>query len=186
MVKKVKDPDKKKKGEKKEEKESKPKPKIIPKREERARSLIRISGTDLDGEKKLVIGLTKIKGVNHTLGLAICRVTKIDPNKKLKDLADKEITSIEGVIKDPIGAGIPVRMVNRRRDIETGKDMHISSQDVKVSERFDIKRLIDKRSYKGVRHMLGLPVRGQRTKSSFRKGKTMGVVRRKDAKKGRT
>jgi len=57
--------------------------------------------------------------------------------------------------------------------------MHMSGVDMKVSEKFDIKAMIDKKSYKGVRHMLGLPVRGQRTKSSFRKGKTVGVVRKK-------
>ena len=57
--------------------------------------------------------------------------------------------------------------------------MHLSGTVVKVSEKFDIKAMIDKKSYKGVRHMLGLPARGQRTKSSFRKGKTVGVVRKK-------
>ena len=62
---------------------------------------------------------------------------------------------------------------------QCGKDAHLSGTDVKVAEKFDIKAMIDKKSYRGVRHMLGLPVRGQRTKSSFRKGKTVGVVRKK-------
>ena len=56
--------------------------------------------------------------------------------------------------------------------------MHVSSHDVDVTRKFDVQRMIDKKTYKGVRHMLGLPVRGQRTRSSFRRGRTVGVIRK--------
>jgi small subunit ribosomal protein S13 len=62
--------------------------------------------------------------------------------------------------------------------VESGIDMHMSGSDVDVTRKFDVQRMVDKKTYKGVRHMLGLPVRGQRTKSSFRKGRTVGVVRK--------
>jgi len=68
--------------------------------------------------------------------------------------------------------------VNRRKDLESGTDIHLSGQDVDIGRRFDIQRLVDAKTYKGVRHMLGLPVRGQRTRSSFRKGRVVGVVRK--------
>ena len=70
-------------------------------------------------------------------------------------------------------------MVNRRKDIETGEDRHLVGVDLKFMQEQDIKRMIKIKSYKGVRHMFGLPVRGQRTRSSFRGGRTVGVIRKK-------
>lgn len=144
----------------------------------RMRVVIRVLGTDLDGEKGVKTAILKIKGVNHTFANAICKAAKIDPSKKLGSFAESEIKELEKAISNPIEYGIPIWIVNRRKDVETGKDMHVSSSGVIVSKKFDVQRMIDKKIYKGVRHMLGLPVRGQRTRSSFRKGKTVGVVRK--------
>ncbi len=143
-----------------------------------ARMLIRVLGTDLDGEKNVIQAILKIKGVGHSFAKAICVAAKIDPRKKLGSFAESEIAELENALKDPEKIGVPKWMLNRRRDIETGKDMHMTSSDVDVTRKFDVQRMINKRSYKGVRHMLGLPVRGQRTRSSFRHGKTVGVVRK--------
>jgi small subunit ribosomal protein S13 len=143
-----------------------------------ARIIVRVLGTDVDGEKGVAQAILKIKGVGHSFANAICKVAKIDPVKKIGSFTESEIHELEEVIKDPIKHGVPVWVVNRRRDIETGADMHVSSSDVIVTKKFDVQRMIDKRSYKGTRHMLGLPVRGQRTRSSFRKGRTVGVVRK--------
>jgi len=65
------------------------------------------------------------------------------------------------------------------RDLETGEDLHLVGPDLKFTREQDVKMMIKIKSYRGVRHMFGLPVRGQRTKSSFRKGRTVGVVRKK-------
>ena len=161
-----------------------PKPKVKPKATHRRddhkgmRVIIRILGTDVDGEKAVRTAITRVKGVGHTFANAICKAAKIDPKKKVGSFTESEIARLEEVIKDPIKAGVPVWLVNRRRDLEDGADKHMASADVIVSKKFDIKRLIDKKTYKGVRHMLGLPVRGQRTRSSFRRGKTVGVIRK--------
>jgi small subunit ribosomal protein S13 len=170
----VKDPEKKKKKERVEEKKQKEKPK-----DKGLRVVVRLVNTDLDGEKKVFYALRKIKGVSYSMAKAICNVAGIDPNEKLGALDENALEKLKDVIKDPAKHGVPVWILNRRKDRESGSDMHVSGVDVKVSEKFDIKDMIDKKSYKGVRHMLGLPVRGQRTKSSFRKGKTVGVVRKK-------
>ena len=72
-------------------------------------------------------------------------------------------------------------MMNRRKDLETGQDMHIITTDWDLTIDNDIKKMKKIRSYKGVRHMIGQPVRGQRTKSNFRKNKgklSLGVVRK--------
>jgi len=143
-----------------------------------ARVLIRVLGTDLDGEKTVKHAILKIKGVGHSFANAFCAAAKIDPEKKLGSFTESEISKLEEMLKDPEKLGVPKWILNRRRDIETGKDMHMTSSDVDVSEKFDVQRMIDKKTYKGVRHMLGLPVRGQRTRSSFRHGKTVGVIRK--------
>ncbi len=72
-------------------------------------------------------------------------------------------------------------MLNRRKDVETGEDKHIVTTDINFVNDNDIKVMKMIRCYKGIRHSMGLPVRGQKTRSNFRKnkGKVMGVKRSK-------
>lgn len=162
----------------KEDKKAKTEGRPVRKDEKRLRVLVRVLGTDIDGEKSVKHAILKIKGVGHTFANAICKAAKVDPNKKLGSFTEGEIAELEKVIRDPIKFGVPAWMVNRKKDIETGADTHITSSDVDVTRKFDIQRMIDKKTYKGVRHMLGLPVRGQRTRSSFRRGRAVGVIRK--------
>lgn len=153
-----------------------------PKKPERAkfdlREIVRVSGTDLDGSKSLIHAIRGIKGISYAMSKAICAASGFDPKIKLGSLKENEIEKIVQVIKDPLAFGLPIWMINRRKDIETGKDLHLSGQDLDVVRKFDVQRMIDSKSYRGVRHMYGLPVRGQRTRSHFRKGRTVGVVRK--------
>ena len=139
--------------------------------------LIRIANTDLKGDKAVVYALKNIKGVGVNLAHAVCYVAKIDPVKKVGDLVDSDVKKIDEAIKDPTKNGIPSWMLNRRNDYETGEDIHIVTNDLLFIKDNDIKRLRRIKCYKGVRHSFRLPVRGQRTRSNFRKnkGKVMGV-----------
>ena len=171
----------KEKEEKKEKVEEKKveKPKEIPKKKEvELKEIVRVIGADLDGSKPLRRALIKIKGINYSFCKAVCNVSGFDPNARLGSLAETDIKKIEEIIKNPLKFGVPIWMVNRRKDVDTGKDLHLSSSDIDVAKRFDVQKLIDIKSYRGVRHMLGLPTRGQRTRSSFRKGRSVGVVRK--------
>ena len=147
------------------------------------RGIVRILGSDMKGERNLYVSLQGIKGVGPSLANAICRIGNFNRNKKVGTLTDQEIKKIEQILTDPIKAGVPEWMFNRKKDPETGKNIHIAGPDLKFTEKQDIKAQIRIKSYRGVRHMFGLPVRGQRTKSSFRKGKTVGVVRKKQQPK---
>ena len=75
-------------------------------------------------------------------------------------------------------------MVNRRNDYDTGQNKHLLTGDLQFTVENDIKMMKKMKCYKGVRHILGQPVRGQRTRSNFRrnKGKVMGVRRSSGAK----
>ncbi|MEM5844374.1 MAG: 30S ribosomal protein S13 [Candidatus Aenigmatarchaeota archaeon] len=147
-------------------------------KEVKARKIVRVLNTDLDGEKPLMYALRGIKGVSFTFSKAVCEASGINPKIKLGSLGEEDIQKIEKIIKNPLSYGIPPYLLNRRKDRETGKDLHLSGADVEIYRKFDIQRMIDLKTYKGIRHMLGLPVRGQRTRSSFRKGRVVGVVRK--------
>jgi len=178
--KRVKDLDKPKEAEAKPVEEKKDEKKKRIHEETKRFSLVRMSGTDLDGDKPLSIAMLGIKGVSWSFANAVCIASGMDPKMKLKDVEEAgHVPKIEEIIKNPIRFGVPAFIVNRRRDIETGADMHMSGSDLDVSTRFDVQRHVDLKTYRGWRHMLGQPVRGQRTKAKFRqKGRVVGVLKK--------
>ncbi len=148
------------------------------------KQIVRLLRVDLDASKRVAHALLSIKGVSHNLARAVCRATGIDENKRMSELTEKELEKLEEAIQDPVKHGVPEFMVNRQKDYETGEYLHYTGADLDFRIREDINRLKKIKSYRGKRHEYGLPVRGQRTKSSFRKGPAVGVQRRKDAKRG--
>jgi len=140
-------------------------------------SIIRIMQTDIPGNKSTLVGLRYVKGVSWTISNAICNILKMDPKKKIADLDEKEIEILTEFLKNP---KLPKFLCNRNKDFETGEDVHLIGNDLDIKKEFDIRRLKKIRSYRGLRHALGLPTRGQSTRSHFRKkGKAVGVKTRK-------
>ena len=126
---------------------------------------MRISGITIPDTKRLEYGLRVIYGVGHSLALTILRDAKIAPSKKAKEITPEEENTIRREVEKYTIEG------DLRRDISS-----------------NVKRLKDIKAYRGVRHLRGLPVRGQRTKtnSRTRRGnirKTMGTGRRAVEKK---
>lgn len=167
-------------------KEKKEKPKVKRKLIEGVRGIVRVAEKDLFGEKKVRIALLRVKGVGKSLAGAVPNAAGIDPEVMVGSLTDEQLKKLENVIRDPVKYGIPNHMINRRFDPETGEDRHLASSKLALRNRFDIEFLRKIRSYRGIRHERGLPVRGQRTRSSFRKGGIVGVSRKRirEAKKG--
>ena len=149
--------------------------------------LVRVFNTDLKGEKQVLFALTKIKGVSIMLSNAICRKANVPLAKKAGYLSPAEVKALEGVVSDPLKAGLPEWMANRRKDYETGEDKHILAGNLDFTREMDIKRMKKTKSYVGLRHQWGLPVRGQKTKSNFRRNKGKGSlgVQKKKGKAGR-
>ena len=125
--------------------------------------MARISGVDLPREKRVEIGLTYIFGIGRPTATEILASTGVDPDTRVKDLSETDISKL----RDYIDKNITVEGDLRR---ETA---------------MNIKRLQDIGCYKGLRHRKGLPVRGQNTKSNARtrKGKKRTVGRVKKEKK---
>jgi small subunit ribosomal protein S13 len=170
----------KKWGEKGAVKEEQKKPnapkKILP---EGVRGIVRIAETDLDGTKKIKSGLSRIKGIGIPLTFAITKAVGMDPNTVIGTLTDEQLAKLEAGVKDPAKLGIPAHMLDRRADPAEGINKHIVSSILTITKKFDIDGMRKIRCYKGVRHELGLPVRGQRTRCSGRTGMTAGVSRAK-------
>jgi len=144
--------------------------------------LIRIAETDIPGNKSVYSGLTLIKGISWGFSNAVCKKLGIDKNKKISDMSKEEIKKIEEFVKNP---ELPEFLVNRRKDIEIGKSKHLLTSALSLQKEFDVKRLKKIRTYRGLRHALGQPVRGQRTRSHFRKkGRAVGVSTKSGGKKG--
>jgi small subunit ribosomal protein S13 len=135
--------------------------------------LVRILGQDIPGSKNVYSGLTRIKGISWVISNALCRQIKLNKNTKIATLTKDDISKIELALKN---LDIPVFLKNRRSDFDSGINEHLFGINLDMKKEFDIKRLKQIRSYKGNRHSLRLPVRGQRTRSHFRKiGIAVGV-----------
>ncbi|MDC0835164.1 30S ribosomal protein S13 [Leptolyngbya valderiana BDU 20041] len=108
--------------------------------------MARIAGVDLPRDKRVEIGLTYIYGIGLTRSKQILAATGISPDTRVKDLADKEVATL-------------------REHIETNYQVE---GDLRRWESMNIKRLVDIGCYRGRRHRMGLPVRGQRTRTNAR------------------
>jgi small subunit ribosomal protein S13 len=106
----------------------------------------RIAGVDLPRDKRVEIGLTYIYGIGLTRSKAILAKTGVNPNTRVKDLSDSDVASLREVVES---------------DYEVEGDL-------RRLESLNIKRLMDIGTYRGRRHRMGLPVRGQRTRTNAR------------------
>jgi len=125
--------------------------------------LARIAGVDLPQNKRLEIALTYIYGIGKSTAMKILKDTGIDPAKKVKDLTNEEVAKL-------------------RKEIENNYKVEGA---LRTEIAMNIKRLKDIKCYRGIRHIRGLPVRGQRTRTNARtrKGPRRTIANKKKAPK---
>ncbi|MFZ2410190.1 MAG: 30S ribosomal protein S13 [Candidatus Methanoperedens sp.] len=140
------------------------------------RHIVRIAGTDLDGKRSVAYALTGIKGIGRRAAKILSANAGVDPQATVGYLNDAETEKLQSTI-DNITTILPSWMVNKQNDIMSGEDRHLIGTDVLLGLNEDLNLMKKMRSYKGVRHDRGLRVRGQRTRSTGRKGRTVGVTR---------
>jgi len=141
--------------------------------------IVRLSNTDVDGEKNVVYGLTSIKGIGVHMATLIADEVGIDRYMKIGDLKDSQIEKIQEII-DNVKTSAPGWMLNHRKDFDTGKNVHLIGSDIDMRLRDEINILKKIRSYRGIRHERGLRVRGQRTRTHNRKGLALGVSKKRE------
>ena len=144
--------------------------------------------------------LTKIKGVGRRYSNLVCKKADVDLNKRyalsfshlgsrlstlLKsfiragEITSEELERIVTIIQNPTQYKIPTWFLNRQRDIVDGKDSQVLANQMDSKLREDLERLKKIRAHRGLRHYWGLRVRGQHSKTTGRRGRTVGVSKKK-------
>jgi len=147
--------------------------------EQKYKHIIRLASTDIPGEEDILQGLTQITGVGLRVAKVIIRRLGIDGSKRIGYVNEDQIEKIEDMLDDPVNKGFPKWYVNRQRDRVSGRNLHLLGSDLRFAQRTDIERLKRIRCWRGVRHQLGLKVRGQRTRTTGRGGMAVGVSRKR-------
>ena len=142
------------------------------------RHILRITGTDMQGTLKIMYALPAIKGISLSLSNAILKKAKVNPDVRVGFLTEAEIARIEEIIENIAKYNLPNWLLNRRKDADTGKDSHIITADLILKTKMDVDIEKEIRSWRGYRHAYGLKVRGQRTNTTGRAGKALGVKKK--------
>jgi small subunit ribosomal protein S13 len=153
--------------------------------QDRFKEIVRIQGTNLNGSKKVIYALTKLKGVGIQTANIIAKKAGINEKTRLGFLSDSEISRIEKILVNLENNGIPSWMLNRRKDMQTGKDLHLIESDLVLQKKSDVDHMITMKSWRGYRHSYGLKVRGQKTRTTGRKKRTVGIKKKLLVKRSR-
>merc|ERR1712228_127609 len=141
--------------------------------------ILRVLNTNLDGKVKVMFALTSIKGVGRRFSNVCCKKAEVDLNKRAGELTAEEVERLVTIIQNPRQFKVPDWMLNRKKDVKDGKFMQCVSNTLDMKLRDDLERMKKIRAHRGLRHYWGLRVRGQRTKTTGRKGRTVGVSKKK-------
>ncbi|KAL1942634.1 hypothetical protein VTO73DRAFT_4874 [Trametes versicolor] len=152
---------------------------VVPEAHIQFQHILRLLNTNVDGKRKIMYALTEIKGVGRRYANLVCKKADVDLNKRAGELNSDELERLVTIIQNPTQFKIPTWFLNRQRDIVDGKNSQILSNGVDSKLRDDLERLKKIRAHRGLRHFWGLRVRGQHTKTTGRRGKTVGVSKKR-------
>ena len=141
--------------------------------------ILRILNTNVDGTRSVQYALTAIKGVGRRFANVVCKKAEIDLNQRAGELTQEKLEEVIAIVSNPKAFKIPDWFLNRQRDWKTNKPSQATSNVVDTKLREDLERLKKIRSHRGIRHYWGVRVRGQHTKTTGRRGKTVGPAGKK-------
>ncbi|MBI5553301.1 MAG: 30S ribosomal protein S13 [Candidatus Diapherotrites archaeon] len=147
------------------------------------RLIVRVAGKDLDGSKTVPRALAQIKGVGLRMAQMMSQTfekkTGQKPGILLGRIPETADSVLESIVINPVAHGIPVWTLNHQKEFFSGENRHLVMSDLEFGKRTDLQRLNEIKSYRGLRLQWGLPVRGQRTRSTHRgKGPVVGVIKK--------
>ncbi len=158
------------------------KKRVVVAEEEGVRGIIRLAGKDVRGHIPLKRALLAVKGIGHTTSKSVAKIIakelKVTQDVKVGTFTDAQIEQIDNILARIQEHGVPSYLLNRRKDSETGEDIHNTMNDLVFSQRQDVEKEKKLYSWKGYRHAYGQKVRGQRTKNTGRHGMSLGVVKK--------
>jgi small subunit ribosomal protein S18e len=136
--------------------------------------ILRVLNTNVDGRSKVMYALTSIKGIGRRFANVVCKKAEIDMGKRAGELSAAELESLMVIVSNPRPFRLPDWFLNRQKDYKDGRYLQLSSNALDTKLRDDLERLKKIRNHRGLRHYWGIRVRGQHTKTTGRRGKTVG------------
>ncbi|XP_071946887.1 small ribosomal subunit protein uS13 [Antedon mediterranea] len=149
---------------------------VIP---EKFQHILRVLNTNIDGKRKIMFAMTAIKGIGRRYANLCCKKADVDLSKRAGELTDEEVDKLVTIMMNPRQYKIPDWFLNRQRDVKDGKFSQVLANALDNKLREDLERLKKIRAHRGLRHYWGLRVRGQHTKTTGRRGRTVGVSKKK-------
>nr|CAL69108.1 TPA: putative 40S ribosomal protein S18 [Spadella cephaloptera] len=146
---------------------------------EKFQHILRVMNTNIDGRRKIMFAMTSIKGCGRRFSNIVCKKADVDMTKRAGELSDEEVERVVTIMNNPRQYKIPDWFLNRQKDVKDGKYSQVLSNGLDNKLREDLERLKKIRAHRGLRHYWGLRVRGQHTKTTGRRGCTVGVSKKK-------
>jgi len=146
---------------------------------EKFQHILRVMNTNIDGRRKIMFAMTSIKGCGRRFSNIVCKKADVDMTKRAGELSDDEVERIVTIMNNPRQYKIPDWFLNRQKDVKDGKFSQVLANGLDTKMRDDLERLKKIRAHRGLRHYWGLRVRGQHTKTTGRRGRTVGVSKKK-------
>merc|ERR1711976_1054867 len=141
--------------------------------------ILRVMNTNIDGKRNIMFAITAIKGIGRRYANIVLKKADIDLSKRAGELSEEEVEKIITIMSNPRQYKIPDWFLNRQKDIKDGKTGQMMSNMLDNKLREDLERLKRIRAHRGLRHYWGVRVRGQHTKTTGRRGRTVGVSKKK-------
>jgi small subunit ribosomal protein S13 len=146
------------------------------------RGIVRVAGQDLRGHLTLAAALCKVKGIGYNLAANLTIVARnelgIDAKELVGNFKDEDLEKLEALVKDPAAHGVKPFLLNRQSDPFKGGARHVVGTDLIFARRQDIEKIKRSRTWRGWRHQLGQKVRGQHTRTTGRRGMSVGVLKK--------
>ena len=141
--------------------------------------ILRVLNTNIEGRQKVAYALTAVKGVGRRYSTVVCKKAGVDTSKRAGELTTEELERLVSVIQNPREHKIPDWFLNRQKDVRDGTYSQVLANGLDNKMREDLERLKKIKVHRGLRHFWGLRVRGQHTKTTGRRGRTVGVSKKK-------
>merc|ERR1739848_447939 len=141
--------------------------------------ILRVMNTNIDGKRNIMFAITAIKGVGRRYANLVLKKADIDLSKRAGELSEEDVEKIITIMQNPRQYKIPNWFLNRQKYIKDGKTGQVMANFLDTKLREDLERLKKIRAHRGLRHYWGLRTRGQHTKTTGRRGRTVGVSKKK-------
>ena len=149
------------------------------KQEKDFKFILRLFNTNIDGKQKIPYAIRSVRGIGRRFAHLVTLKAGLNPNARAGELNDEQLEKIVDICNNPLKYSIPEWFVNRKNDPKEGITSQMIANGIDTKLREDLEKMKRMKLHKGLRHYFGLRVRGQHTCSTGRRGKIVGVTKKK-------